>query len=609
MKRPLGRVLEPVLTLRRVLPILWQAARGWSLLAGVLMLAEIAFGLGVLYLLKSLVDVLTESLGTAGGRPELERATFFVVLTAAATLGLITSRALSSLAREMQGMKVADHLDRRIHSRAVSADLAFYESPQYFDTLERARQSGKQRPAHVVGNLLSMCKNLAMMAGVVVLLATINWMLLPLLLIAIVPALMVRMYFTRVKYEWHKRRTPMERRATYLDWLMTTHHHAKELRLNRLGNFLRERYSLLRRRIRGEQFRINRRRVLTELAVGLLASTAFFAALGWLTWETAGGRNSIGDLVLFLLIFQRSQSMGQELVGQISRFYEDHLYIGQLFEFLDVRPVIVSPSRPRPQPERLAQGLHLDRVSFTYPGSNVPVLHDIEMQLHPGQVVALVGANGSGKTSLIKLLCRLYDPSSGRILLDGHDIREFDLDAYRREFSIIFQDFSRYAESAGENIRFGDVSLPEASDEIRLAGQRAGADEFIEQLPDGYDTLLTRMFDGGQEISTGQWQKLALARAFVHGSRFIILDEPTSALDPNAEFELFENFRERIGERSALVISHRLSTIRLADYIYVLDRGRIVEHGQHEGLMRARGQYHESFCKQGKYYTQGEFAA
>lgn len=609
MRRPLGRVLEPLLTLRRVLPILWQAARGWSLLAGALMLAEIAFGLGVLYLLKSLVDVLTESLGTAGGQPELERATFFVVLTAVATLGLITSRALSGLAREMQGMKVADHLDRRIHSRAVSADLAFYESPQYFDTLERARQSGKQRPAHVVGNLLSMCKNLAMMAGVVVLLATINWMLLPLLLIAIVPALMVRMYFTRVKYEWHKRRTPMERRATYLDWLMTTHHHAKELRLNRLGNFLRERYSLLRQKIRGEQFRINRRRVLTELAVGLLASIAFFTALGWLTWETAGGRNSVGDLVLFLLIFQRSQSMGQELVGQISRFYEDHLYIGQLFEFLDVRPVIVSPSRPRPQPERLAQGLHLDRVSFTYPGSNAPVLHDIEMQVHPGQVVALVGANGSGKTSLIKLLCRLYDPSSGRILLNGHDIREFDLDAYRREFSIIFQDFSRYAESVRENIRFGDVSLPEASDEIRLAGQRAGADEFIEQLPDGYDTLLTRMFDGGQEISTGQWQKLALARAFVHGSRFIILDEPTSALDPNAEFELFENFRERIGERSALVISHRLSTIRLADYIYVLDRGRIVEHGQHEDLMLARGQYHESFCKQGKYYIQGEFAA
>ena len=609
MKIRLGRLLEPLSTLRRVLPILWESARGWAILTAVLMLLEIAFGLGVLYLLKSLVDVLTETLSGDVGEEAFGQAILYVALTAGATLGFIACRALSGLAREVQGMHVVDHVDRMIHSRAVKADLAFYESPQYFDTLQRARQSGRQRPATVVGNVLMMTKNLVMLAGVVVLLATINWILLPLLLIAIVPALLVRMHFTRTLYEWRKWRTPIERRAGYLDWLMTIDLHAKELRLNQLGEYLRDRYSALRRQIRTEQFRINRRRVLTELAVGLLASIAFFAALGWLTWETAGGRNSVGDLVLFLLIFQRSQSMGQELVGQISRFYEDHLYIGQLFKFLDVRPLITSPQAPKPLPERVEQGLRMDKVSFTYPGCETKVLDQVSLSIEPGQVVALVGANGSGKTSLIKLLCRLYDPTSGRILLDGKDIRTFDLEDYRREFSVIFQDFARYADTVRQNIRFGDITLAEDAEEIVEAARRSGADEFIRDLPEGYETLLSRMFEGGQEISIGQWQKIALARAFLHRSRFIILDEPTSAIDPNAEFELFENFRERIGNRSALVISHRLSTIRLADYIYVLDNGRIVEHGKHEALMRNESYYHEAFRKQGKYYTKGEYAA
>lgn len=605
MSRRLHKLLEPLTTLRRVMPLLWQAARGWAVLASLLMLLEIGFGLGMLYLLKSLVDVLTDSLGSNGRPAEPERALLFVALTAFATLGHIACRAVAGLAREMQGMRVGDFIDQQIHAKAIAADLAFYESPQYFDTLERARQSGRQRPALVVSNLLNLARNLAMLAGVVVLLATIHWMLLPLLIIAIVPALLVRIFFTRIKYEWQKKRTPLERQAGYLDWLMTSHIHAKELRLNRLGDELRARYSALRQTIRGENFRINRRRVFTELAVAVLAGLAFFAALGWLTWQTAAGVVSVGNLVLFLLIFQRSQSMGQELVIQISRFYEDHLYIGQLFAFLDVRPVIASPAVPRPLPPMDQGVLQLDDVSFTYPGTTQPVLEHIDMHIRPGQLVALVGANGSGKTSLIKLLCRLYDPSSGRIRLAGEDIRNFDLDDWRHQFSVIFQDFSRYADTVLQNIRYGDTRLDKDSPEIVSAARRAGADAFIERLPKGYDTLLSRMFEGGQELSIGEWQKLALARAFVHPSRCIILDEPTSALDPNAEFELFENFRDRIGPRSALIISHRLSTIRLADYIYVLDQGRIIEHGTHETLMSNRHLYHEAFRKQGKYYSQG----
>jgi len=598
-------VAEPVGTLRRVLPILWASARGWSILAMVLLVLEIFFGLLSLYLIKSLVDAITTLLGTEGQYVDLRGVLVQVGAFGAATLAFLLTRSLSGLAREAQGMAVADYVDRMIHSRAVSADLAFYESPTYFDTLQRARQSGNQRPAQVTSNILMLGKNLIMLAAVIVLLVSINWMLLPILLFAIVPALLVRMHFTRKLYEWRRKRTPMERRASYLDWLMTSDIHAKELRLNQLGDYLRNLYSELRQTIRGENYRISKQRTLVELVVASVATVVFFAALAYLAIQTAEGANTVGDLVLFLLIFQRAQSMGQEIVSQISRFYEDHLYIGQLFEFLEVTPSVSSPSTPKQIPATLSTGVVMENVSFTYPGCSQPVLQDINLHLPPGKVIAMVGANGSGKTSLIKLLTRLYDPSEGRILVDGQDAREFDLEEYRRLYSVIFQDFSRYADTVRENIRFGDIRLAPDSPLIPDAARRAGADELIESLPLNYDTLLGRMFEGGHEISVGQWQKLALARAFANRSRLMIMDEPTSALDPNAEFELFDSFRERLEGRSAIVISHRLSTIRLADYIYVLEKGHIVEHGTHEDLMKNKAHYHKAFRRQGRHYFEG----
>ncbi|WP_168013150.1 ABC transporter ATP-binding protein [Halomonas salinarum] len=566
------------------------------------MVLEIVFGLAVLFLLKQLVDVVTTMLSSEGPADGIRYVLWAVAATGLCSLGFLAARGFSGLARETQGLLVSESIDKDIHERAVRADLAFYESPRYFDTLQRARASGNQRPVQVVNNLMLLIKNTLMLAAIVVLLATINWMLLPLLLVAILPALLVRLRFTRRLFDWQHKRTQMERRAGYLDWLLTSDIHAKELRLNQLGDFLRERYAELKALIREERLVISRQRTIVEVGVSAVATAAFFSALGYLAWETSEGRNSVGDLVLFLLVFQRAQSMGQELVGQLSRLYEDHLYIGLLFEFLDVRPIVSEPDYPLPLPTRMSTGVRFENVSFCYPGTQREVLSNINLTIRPGQVVALVGANGSGKTSLIKLLCRLYDPSSGRVVLDGVDAREYSLEDYRRKFSVIFQDYGKYADTVRSNIRYGDIRQPEETPLVEAAGKKSGADPFIRFLHSGYDTPLTRMFDDGQELSIGQWQKVALARAFMHQSEVIILDEPTSALDPGAEFDLFANFRERIDHRAALVISHRLSTVRMADYIYVLDQGVIRESGTHNELMQQQGIYCELFNQQAHHY-------
>ncbi|MGJ7457400.1 ABC transporter ATP-binding protein [Halomonas sp. RA08-2] len=567
------------------------------------MALEVGFGLTALYLLKQLVDIVTTLLGNEATAPQgMALVLQYVALTGGATLAVLVTRALSNLAKEAQALLVADYIDGRVHERAVNADLAFYESPRYFDTLERARESGNQRPAQVIGNLMMLSRNGLMLAAVIVLLVSIDWLLLPILMVAILPGLLVRLHFTRHLYDWQRRRTQMERRAGYLDWLMTSNLHAKELRIYHLGDHLRDQYAKLRGRIRRERLQITQRRTRLEVVVGSVAAVAFFASLAYLAWQTAQGHSSVGDLVLFMLIFQRAQTMGQELVQQLSKLYEDHLYMGLLFEFLDIRPEISEPSHPEAIPETLHEGIRFEKVGFHYPGSKEPTLSDIDLSIRPGQIVALVGVNGSGKTTLIKLLCRLYDPAQGRITLDGVDIRQYSPELYRKLFSVIFQDYSQYAASVKENIHFGDIQSPGGQPSIKTAATNAGADGFICKLSRGYDTALTRMFDDGQEISIGQWQKLALARAFFRKSTFIILDEPTSSLDPEAEFDMFENFRERIHHRGALMISHRLSTVRMADHIYVMDHGRICESGTHKELIDKRGIYYKLFNKQAFHY-------
>jgi ATP-binding cassette subfamily B protein len=593
-------LLAPLGTLRRVPPLLRAAAPGWSVAAVALMVVEVAASLAVLALVRELVDAVTAP------RPAAE-VLRWVALAGAATVLAALARALARLAREVQAAHVEDHVTALIQDRAVAADLAFYESPAYHDTLLRARRAGAQRPAQVVANLVLAARNAVLLVAAVAIVATVDPIVVPVLALMVLPALVVRLRSIGTLHDWQQRRTQLERRAGYLDWLLTSDVHAKELRVNRLGRVLRGQHDTTRTEIRTERLRIARRRTSSETFVEVLTAVAFFGTLGYLVRGTSAGATSIGDLVLFLLVFQRAQAAGQELVGQLSRLYEDHLYLGLLFAFLDLPDRMVRPVVPLPVPARVVDAIRLEGVSFRYPDTADWVLRDVDLSLRPGEVVALVGANGSGKTSLVKLLCRLYDPTEGRITVDGVDLRGSDPAEHGRLVSVIFQDHMHYADTVAENIRFGDVDLPTwtapgGTPEVIRAGRGAGAHGFIVELTGAYLTRLTRLFDDGVELSVGQWQRIALARALVRPAPLLVLDEPTSALDPEAEQALFGGLRDLLAGRTALIISHRMSSVRGADTIHVLDGGRVVESGSHDELMALGGRYRATFDVQAAAY-------
>lgn len=587
----------------KVFALLLFSSPRLSIAVSALTILEMVFGLSALYIFKLLIDAISNELSASSDAVQAHRVYYYLALTAGATLAGVLVQAAANYARIAQSLYVADYVDREIHSRAIQIDLAFFESPKYFDSLERARQAGSQRPAQVISGIFLLLKSSLFLGATLILIAGIDWRLGPSILLPVLVVLGVQMRFTQRMFNWRTKRIQMERRAQYIDFLMTSNSHAKEVRMGNLGPFLSKRYAGLREVIRREQLLIERHKSIAEGISASVGTMVFLGTTGFLIYRAFQGGVSIGDLILFVLLFRRAEASGREFVGQLTKLYDDQMYLRQLFDFLDTKPQITrSKKGTEAVPVKTDGPLVMENVSFQYPGNHQPTLQNINLEIRRGQIVALVGENGSGKTSLIKLIGRLYDPVSGVISVGGTDVRDFDPEEYRRHFSIIFQDYACYADTVRQNIGYGDVNRPLNETRLQQAAEKSDSTDFIKDLKDGFDTLLTRVFDDGQEISIGQWQRLALARAFYPDTDFVVMDEPTSALDPKAEFELFQNFRERLEGRSALVISHRLSTIRQADYIYVLAKGKIVEQGSHDELIAQKSQYASLFEKQGRNY-------
>jgi ATP-binding cassette, subfamily B, bacterial len=583
-------------------PRLTLASLGLMVLQGVVPLASV-------YMTKLIVDAVTAGITAADHAAAFRHVAWLIGIAALIGLVAVVARSAASIVDQALGQSVTDHVSDLIHAQSVAVDLEYYENPRYHDTLFRAQQEAPYRPMMIVNDLTSTGQALVSLVGMAALLLTLHWLVGVIVLLAAIPGAYVRFRYSGKLFDLHNRQTQAERQAWYAHWLLTDSEHAKELRLFGLGDRFRDRYRELRQQLRQEVIGLAGRRSLAELAAGAVAVIAVFGTFAFIAWRTITGYISLGLMVAYYQAFQTSLSSLQSVLSGLAKLYEDNLFLGYYEEFMALEPRVQAPAQPKPVPTPIVTGLRAEGLDFHYPGTERTALKGISLTIRPGEITAFVGPNGSGKTTLVKLLCRLYDPSAGDISLDGVDLREFDVVDLRKRMSVIFQDFAEYQLTARENIRLGNVSLAADDPAIEAAARDAGADAVIAGLPNGYDTVLGKWFEEGEELSVGEWQKIALARAFVRDAQILVFDEPTSALDPQAEWDVFQHIKELAGGpasgRAVILISHRFSTVRNADRIHIFDQGSIIESGTHEELMDLGGRYAAMYEVQARAYAGG----
>jgi ATP-binding cassette, subfamily B, bacterial len=582
--------------------LVWRATPGWTVLTVSLAVVQGVLPLFAVYLMKLIVDAVTQGITQADHAAAFRTVAVYIVLAAAVGLVAALLRSLGAVASEAMGQVVTDHVSDLIHAKSIAVDLEYYENAEYYDTLQRAQNEAPSRPTQIVNDLLTTGQSVISVIAMAGLLFTLQWSIALVVVLAAIPGALVRVRYSHLFYDWQRGRTSTERQAWYTHWLLISGPHAKEVRLFGLGELFRGMYRDLRRILRTERIDIAKRRAAADFAAGAVAVLAIFGTFAYIVWETIIGAITLGSMVMYYQAFQTGLSSLQAVLSGMAGLYEDNLFLTYYHEFMELEPRVLPPAQPAPVPRPMASGVHFEGVTFAYPDTERTALQGITLDIRPGEVAALVGPNGSGKTTLVKLLCRLYDPTAGTISLDGTQLREFDVTELRRHMSVIFQDFSQYQFTARENIRMGNVELAAADPSVEAAARDAGADEVIRSLRNGYETMLGRWFEEGEELSVGEWQKVALARAFVRDAQILVFDEPTSALDPEAEWQIFQHIRELARGRAVVLISHRFSTVRTADRIHILDQGRIVESGSHEELVALDGRYARMYEVQARAY-------
>ena len=506
------------------------------------------------------------------------------------------------LIQQLTQLKLANQIRGEIIGKALTLDLAFFEHPEYYDKLQNARREGGYKPVELINDTFQIVQNAITLASFAVLLLRFSPWLVAILVLTSIPAFIAETRFSGQGFRLLTRRAPETRQINYLSRLLTEDASAKEIKLFNLGGTLLTRYMTLFEKFFHEDKALACRRAMAGFSLGLVATLGFYGSYAWIVWHTVQRRISLGDMTLYLAIFRQGQATFQNILYAVSSIYENNLFMSNFFEFLGMTPQLAIAAKPKVLPATLRCGIEFRDVGFRYPDNDAWVLRRVNLIIRPGEKIALVGHNGAGKTTLIKLLSRLYDPTEGAILIDGIDLRDVDPLALRQKIGVIFQDFVRFHLPVKENIGFGQIDAAADLDRIVTSARKSGADTVIDRLPDGYDTMLGRWFSGGHELSLGQWQKVALARAFMREAEILVLDEPTASVDAQSEYEIFCHFQELTAGKMAILISHRFSTVRMADRIAVIEGGRVIEIGSHKELIDRNGTYARLFSMQAEGY-------
>jgi len=549
------------------------------------------------------VDAVAGALGSAGAAAEVARseALTFVYIEIGLVLLMTAAQQANTVCQAVLRVLLGNKINVMILEKALTLELAHFEDAEYYDKLVRARREASSRPLSLVTKTFDLLRNVISLIAIGVFLFQFSPYAVLLLSIAGVPAFIAEAKFSGEAFRVNKRRSAERRMQIYLEMVLTREDGVKEVKLLQLGKIFLQRYVDIFLAIYKEDRSLVLRRGVWGYGLGIIASGAFYFAYGWVGFAAIAGAITIGQMTMYIAQFRLGQSAVTSSLTSVNGMYEDNLYLSNLTEYLEHE--VPEQSGNLHAGLRPEDGIRFENVSFFYPGSDVPALDNVSLHITPGESLAIVGENGSGKTTLIKLLTRLYTPTQGQILLEGLLLQEWDIDTLRRKIGVIFQDFARYQLIVGENIGIGNSDNLASESEIEIAAKKGMADEFVRDLPSGYKTQLGTWFKDGKELSGGQWQKVALSRAFMRSKAdILILDEPTAAIDAKAEADIFAHFAELTANRISIIISHRFSTVRRADHIIVLEKSKIMEQGSHEELLELGGQYATLFKLQAEGY-------
>jgi ATP-binding cassette subfamily B protein len=597
--RAWGTRLQSLKNIPPVLKIIWDSSPAvvtWGLiLRGIAALSPLA----LLAVAKLIIDAVVTHLTHAASL----RTDFWWLVALEFGLACLTSilNRIVDYCDTLLADKFIRHISVRIMHHASRLDLASYEDPLFHDKLERARVQATDRLGMVqqLGRLVQQVITTATLAASILLFSP--WLLV-VLIACVIPAFLGESHFAFLGYAQAFRQTPVKRQIDYLRFLGASKDSAKELKLFGLSRYLTDRFKKLSDDIYVQNVSLAKRRLFASALLSLLTTVGYYGAYAYVILETLQGKMTVGTLTFLTGAIAGASANLQMIFSTFSSIADQSLFLTDLLQFFAVRPTVFSKPNALKTPRPIKQGIEFRDVAFSYPGSDRPILRNLNLFLKPDERIALIGENGEGKTTIVKLLTRLYDPTAGQILLDGVDLREYDLDDYASNIAVIFQDFMRYDMTAWENIAVGQIGARENLDKVELAAKKSLAEGVIQKLPNGYDQMLGRRFETGVDLSGGEWQKVALARAYLRDAQILVLDEPTAALDARSEHEVFERFAELTKGKMALLISHRFSTVKMADRIIVLEKGVIAEQGRHEQLIAHGGRYAEMFELQASSY-------